>query len=1123
MKRFSIKFISAVLSVLMLLSMVSCIFGLSASAEEMERDSGNMPLWFFDPDVMDTEKDDVRTFSDGSIRYTRTHKNDFGTALINDFVEFDFKSNSHWALTLRADSEISEGYVIGGNPSGIFIKKVDSTNALAYCEEGRYSMVSSGIWHRMRIEFEDTDRFTAVKVTLDGRKVPFIEGFKFTPNYGFQTIDEFDTNISVVNGILYDANPIQNANNTYVKVSAQHEALLVNPFGSVHFRSIDTDLSTKTETFRIVNTGDSITHGESDDTDGVWRVTLSKELNKLFGDDFDVYNAGVSGAQAYNSLNFKTYIYENQFTFSQRYDADLITIMLGTNDGGVLSSSVPDIATATEEDEDVQKFKAIFVKNYKKQIETYLDMGVQLVLFSPPYSTHPTGTLGVKMVVGWVEELAEEYDLPFFNTYEFAYGRNEWFSDDVHPNGEGKREIAKGLYNFLVNCEDITLTKTTNHIAPADYSEELARYEAPLTSYNGPMTSDLFYAYKYSSSTTDLRYIDGSVDANFGAISKNTFNLGTKWTAEFSTDLPASNENVYNGEHDWTKYRYSAVKVGPLRLNIYRPYNATDGYTYYAYRLFLFDKELTDHAVVNSYTAKTSYKIEYNNGSIKVIRTNDNIVLFDIGSSAVYEKIGNDFSFDGSSVSLTAFEYNRVASYTNLKLAAETTTPATYKVENTTHGHVEYGGGTFSNDDVHYVGEKINLTAVCDDHGYIFHKWVDANGNKISMDPNYTLTLGEGNNYIKAVFTKYTPFCEVSLTATAGGRVTINGTEYNANQEYVVGDTITLNAIANTGYTFLYWRDADGNILWEAPEFITTVTKIANYEAVFTANNSSTATILFVNRVNQVISTQSAAIGSQITLPELPNSYGYESIGWIIGESIYYPGDKYTVTKDAIIRTSFRKNATEYLVTVEGGTVFNRTSNRFVYNQKATVVFDDSLLGDGEVFYGWHIAESLDENSIISHAAEYTFYVGSNVTLTAVIKSGEIEIKPIIDVTNISVVNGGKTVSFLTERTVPSPYTLVESGVIYTANQSKIENLTLENVGGSVFARRTINTRPNGQLRMSLSSRDGSSITAYLVCYMTYIDDLGEYHTIYSNVYSGTTTSNSGSQDIIDEETDNFD
>ena len=58
---------------------------------------------------------------------------------------------------------------------------------------------------------------------------------------------------------------------------------------------------------------------------------------------------------------------------------------------------------------------------------------------------------------------------------------------------------------------------------------------------------------------------------------------------------------------------------------------------------------------------------------------------------------------------------------------------------------------------------------------------------------------------------------------------------------------------------------------------------------------------------------------------------------------------------------------------------------------------------------------------------------------------------------------------------------------------------------------------------MSLSSRDGSSITAYLVCYMTYIDDLGEYHTIYSNVYSGTTTSNSGSQDIIDEETDNFD
>ena len=256
------------------------------------------------------------------------------------------------------------------------------------------------------------------------------------------------------------------------------------------------------------------------------------------------------------------------------------------------------------------------------------------------------------------------------------------------------------------------------------------------------------------------------------------------------------------------------------------------------------------------------------------------------------------------------------------------------------------------------------------------------------MDPNYTLTLGEGDNYIKAVFTKYTHFCEVSLTATAGGRVTINGTEYNKNQEYVVGDTITLNAIADAGYTFLYWRDGDGNILWQAPEFVTTITKIANYEAVFKATNSSTATILFVNRVNQVISTQNAAIGSQITLPELPNSYGYESTGWIIDDSVYYPGDKYTVTKDAIIRTRFQKNAVEYRVTVEGGTVFNRPSNLFVYNSKATVVFDDSLLGDGEVFYGWHIVGSLDESSIISHAAEYTFYVGSDVPLTAVIKSG---------------------------------------------------------------------------------------------------------------------------------------
>ena len=48
MKSALTRAISAVLSVLMLVSMMSCLFGITASAAEVTKDSGNMPSHLFD-------------------------------------------------------------------------------------------------------------------------------------------------------------------------------------------------------------------------------------------------------------------------------------------------------------------------------------------------------------------------------------------------------------------------------------------------------------------------------------------------------------------------------------------------------------------------------------------------------------------------------------------------------------------------------------------------------------------------------------------------------------------------------------------------------------------------------------------------------------------------------------------------------------------------------------------------------------------------------------------------------------------------------------------------------------------------------------------------------------------
>ena len=216
-------------------------------------------------------------------------------------------------------------------------------------------------------------------------------------------------------------------------------------------------------------------------------------------------------------------------------------------------------------------------------------------------------------------------------------------------------------------------------------------------------------------------------------------------------------------------------------------------------------------------------------------------------------------------------------------------------------------------------------------------------------------------------------------------------------------------------------------------------------------------------------------------------------------------GEKLTVNKSVVIKAISAKDDAQYTVSVEGGTVGGVESDVFAYNTKVTVAFDNSLLGDDEAFYGWHNAASNNDDSIISYEQVYTFYVGADVNLVAVIAKSYAEAKPVTDVTDVTLVQNGAKATFLTERTVPTGYTVVESGVIYTADATKAETLTTENIGGTVFTKTATSTSANGQFRLTLSAKNGSAITVYVVSYLTYLDKLGNEHTIYSDVFSATT------------------
>ncbi|MBQ2815282.1 MAG: InlB B-repeat-containing protein [Clostridia bacterium] len=414
--------------------------------------------------------------------------------------------------------------------------------------------------------------------------------------------------------------------------------------------------------------------------------------------------------------------------------------------------------------------------------------------------------------------------------------------------------------------------------------------------------------------------------------------------------------------------------------------------------------------------------------------------------------------------------------------------------------------------DKYVIGSYIKLTAIAADN-YVFSGWFDANNNLVSDKSIFYYEI-ESENKLTAQFDYV---LESKLTITANnGTVKVNGGEFDANATYYAGDNYELKAIANDGYTFKYWIIND--MISSYNESITIkLAAVSNVEAVFANSEVESVTVNFVNRANEINSTITVTKGSEITLPSLPTSFGYTYNGWLVNEELFSAGAKINVNEDIVITANAVVNSKKYNVTVIGSTDDEGHTGEYSYNDKITLHFDQLILGENEYFGGW----ANERNEVISYAEIYTFFVGADVDVIAIIIENEVTAKPIVAITDTAVVEDGKKVSFLAQRTVPDSVKFIESGVIYTSNVNLADSMTLENIGGAIRSKAATYNTPNGQMRMTLSSREGTAITVYLRAYLTYMEN-GEYVTIYTDVYSASTVT-SGNIDTGIEEGEDFD
>lgn len=270
------------------------------------------------------------------------------------------------------------------------------------------------------------------------------------------------------------------------------------------------------------------------------------------------------------------------------------------------------------------------------------------------------------------------------------------------------------------------------------------------------------------------------------------------------------------------------------------------------------------------------------------------------------------------------------------------------------------GGGTYNQ------GQSCTVTATANT-GFTFTNWTE-NGDVVSTNANYTFTVNS-NRSLVANFTENTYTVTVSANPSNGGTATGGGT-------FTHGQSCTVTATANTGYTFTNWTE-NGNVVSSNASYTFNVegnrSLVANfslnsYTITATANPSDGGTVSGAGNYNY---------GASCTLTATAAT-GYTFTNWTENGSVVSSDANYTFTVEGNRDLVANFTAITYTITVSANpSNSGTTSGGGTYNhgQSCTVI---ATSADGYTFMNW-----TEYGTVVSTDANYTFVVTSNRSLVA--------------------------------------------------------------------------------------------------------------------------------------------
>lgn len=328
-------------------------------------------------------------------------------------------------------------------------------------------------------------------------------------------------------------------------------------------------------------------------------------------------------------------------------------------------------------------------------------------------------------------------------------------------------------------------------------------------------------------------------------------------------------------------------------------------------------------------------------------------------SGSITAQIPNVPSGSGYRVRLVSTNYPMVGG----NIQTISIAPSTYTVTvaaNPTNAGTVTGGGIYNQ------GQSCTVSATANT-GYTFTNWTE-NGNVVSSNATYTFNV-EGNRNLVANFTLNNYTVTVSANPSNGGTVTGGG-------NFTYGQSCTVTATANTGYTFSNWTE-NGNVISSNATYTFNVEGNRNLVANFTENTYTITVSADPSNGGTATGGGTFTYGQNCTVTATANT-GYTFTNWTENGNVVSNNADYAFTVEGNRNLVANFTAITYTITVSANPSNSGTTSgggTYTHGQSCTVI---ATSADGYTFMNW-----TENGSVVSTDANYSFIVTSNRSLVA--------------------------------------------------------------------------------------------------------------------------------------------